>query len=276
MLSTSSIKQRLSVPESVKLVAALLLNDPVPSRQGLAKKICRHLDLKDSKGDWQMATTCKALRELQDQGLWTLPEPRSSAPKGWNPTRLNQPVEAPAGVPEVLEEIGELRLIEVIDEEHLRIWNELMLREHPLKQCRLVGRQLRYLIASDHGWLGGMGFGSAALRLAGRDDWIGWNPGQRSEHLEQVLNMSRFLIRPGVRCPNLASHVLGLCIRRVGVDFERRYGVRPWLLESFVMPKLMAASVMTSRRIIAFSTMTIGNSIPRACWGAIAVKRFAG
>jgi hypothetical protein len=29
--------------------------------------------------------------------------------------------------------------------------------------------QLRYLIASGHGWLGGFGFGSAALQLAGRD-----------------------------------------------------------------------------------------------------------
>src|SRR2546422_3036397 len=46
--------------------------------------------------------------------------------------------------------------------------------------------------------------------------------------------MNRFLIRPGVHCANLASHVLGLCARRVGPDFQRRYGLRPWLLESFV------------------------------------------
>jgi len=37
-----------------------------------------------------------------------------------------------------------------------------------------------------------------------------------------------------VRCQNLASHVLSLCTQRVAEDFERRYGVRPWLLESFV------------------------------------------
>src|SRR5688572_21367530 len=105
MLSTSSIKQRLSVPANVKLVIALLCSDPARSRQGLAKEICRRLDLKASKGDLQIATTSKALRELQDQGLWTLPAPRSSAPRGWNPTRLNQPVAAPADVPTVLEEI---------------------------------------------------------------------------------------------------------------------------------------------------------------------------
>ncbi len=106
--------------------------------------------------------------------------------------------------------------------------------EHPLQDCRLVGRQLRYLLASDHGWLGGLGFGSAALRLAGRDAWIGWDVSQRQQHLERALNMTRFLIRPQARCANLASHVLALCGRRVAGDFERRYGLRPWLLESFV------------------------------------------
>jgi hypothetical protein len=234
MLNTSSIKQRLSLPESVKLVTTLLRADPAPSRRGLAREICHRLDLKDCKGDWQMATTSRALRELHDQGLWTLPKRRSCGPHSWNPTRLHRPVADPGGVPGVLQEICGLRLIEVADEEHRRIWNELMLREHYLKECRLVGRQLRYLIGSDHGWLGAIGFGSAALHLEGRDDWIGWNRWQRSEHLERILNMSRFLIRPRVRCPNLASHVLALCAGRVGGDFERRYGVRPWLLESFV------------------------------------------
>jgi len=181
-----------------------------------------------------MATTSKALRELADEGLWRLPEPRSQRGEAWHPTRLNHPVPAPTEVPELLAEVRGLRLIEVVGEEPLRIWNELMLREHPLKDCRLVGRQLRYLLGSDHGWLGALGFGSAALYLEGRDDWIGWNPSQRSQYLERVLNMNRFLIRPQVRCDNLASHALGLCARQVGEDFERRYGLRPWLLESFV------------------------------------------
>jgi len=42
------------------------------------------------------------------------------------------------------------------------------------------------------------------------------------------------LIRPGVHCENLASQILGRCARQVPADFERRYGLRPWLLESFV------------------------------------------
>ena len=124
--------------------------------------------------------------------------------------------------------------MEVTTPDDLKIWNELMIREHPLHQCRLVGRQLRYLVASDHGCLGAIGFGSAALYLEDRDEWIGWDAAQRMEHLPRVLNMNRFLIRPQVRCDNLASQVLSLCLRRVAQDFERRYGVHPWLVESFV------------------------------------------
>jgi hypothetical protein len=234
MQSTSSIKKTLAEPQNTKLVLTLLGADPAPTRNRLTKDLCRHLELRDSKGDWQMATTAKALRELEEQGLWKLPKPLFSGGRAWNPTRLNHRVSKANGVPPAVQEVRGLWLLEVDDEEHLRIWNELMLREHPLKECRLVGRQLRYLIGSDHGWLGGIGFGSAALQLEGRDDWIGWDHSQRSEYLERVLNMNRFLIRPGVHCANLASHVLGLCARRVGQDFEHRYGLRPWLLESFV------------------------------------------
>jgi hypothetical protein len=242
MQCRSSIKQTLATPENTQLVIALLKAEPAPSRNRIAKELCRRLDLRDSKGDWQMATTSKALRELEDQGSWQLPKPRSQRAREWHPTRLNHPVPAPIDVPELLHEVRGLRLIEVVDEEHLRIWNELMLREHPLKDCRLVGRQLRYLLGSDHGWLGGMGLGSAALYLEGRDEWIGWNASQRSQYLERVLNLNRFLIRPEVHCPNLASHALALCARQVGEDFERRYGLRPWLLESFVETPTYAGS----------------------------------
>ncbi len=111
----------------------LLKADPPPSRNALAKELCRSLDLRDSKGKWQMATTSKALRELEAQGLWLLPKPLFSGPRQWNPIRLNQPVPLPTDVPELVQDLRGLRLILVEDQEHQRIWNELMLSEHPLK-----------------------------------------------------------------------------------------------------------------------------------------------
>ena len=81
MESTLSVKQTLSKPQNTKLVLTLLGAEPAPTRNGLAKELCRQLDLRDSKGDWQMATTSKALREPAiptdetDSGLeWTSPD----------------------------------------------------------------------------------------------------------------------------------------------------------------------------------------------------------
>ena len=236
MIPVLPIKQRLAQPDNVTVVLNLLAAKPAPSRSQLAKAVCKRLNLRDPKGGMQIATTAHALRDLEAQGYWTLPEPRVQRTRTYStaPTRLHRPVEAASAVPQELDQIRGLKLVEVCAPQDLLIWNELMIREHPLHNARLVGRQYRYLIASDQGWLGGIGFGSAALFLEGRDRWLGWSQAQRTAHLPRVLNMTRFLIRPGVRCPNLASHVLGLCARRIADDFERRYGLRPWLLESFV------------------------------------------
>lgn len=145
-------------------------------------------------------------------------------------------VPAPKGVPAQVEEVQGLRLVEVStgEDQLFRTWNELILTEHPLEDCRLVGRQLRYLIGSDHGWLGAIGFGSCALHLRARDEWIEWDPSTRKRFQERLINMTRFLIRPQVRCENLASRVLSLCAERVASDFAARYGFEPWLMESFV------------------------------------------
>ncbi|MCF7942528.1 MAG: DUF4338 domain-containing protein [Spirochaetia bacterium] len=77
-------------------------------------------------------------------------------------------------------EIEHLQLVLVCSDEQLLIWNELMESEHPLGAGPLVGRQLRYLIGSQYGWLGGIGYGASALQLADRDAWIGWDEQQRT------------------------------------------------------------------------------------------------
>jgi len=60
----------------------------------------------------------------------------------------------------------------------------------------LPGAQLRYLIQSDRGVLGAIGFGAAAWKVAARDRWIGWEAPCREARLGRVLNNARFLILP--------------------------------------------------------------------------------
>ena len=46
-----------------------------------------------------------------------------------------------------------------------------MEHEHPQGAGPLVGRQILYLLWSEHGWLGAIGVAASALRLAARDRW---------------------------------------------------------------------------------------------------------
>ncbi len=138
-----------------------------------------------------------------------------------------------------------------------------MAREHPQGAARHVGAQVRYLILSRHGCLGAFGVAASALMLAARDRWIGWDPALRAQQLHRVVAMSRFLIRPGVRCHNLASKVLGMCLRRLADDFARRYGYSPLLVETFVDSRCHAGtSLKASNWILVGETCGRGRFAP--------------
>ncbi|MBK7235238.1 MAG: IS4 family transposase [Sterolibacteriaceae bacterium] len=67
-----------------------------------------------------------------------------------------------------------------------------------------------------------------------RDEWIGWSEGTRAARLALIVGNSRFLIVPSVQVKNLASHVLALASRQLAGDWQRHYGYKPVLIESFV------------------------------------------
>lgn len=236
MKTNHTIQEHLASPEVVRKIRDWLERNKHEGRFALARHLCEELALKDPCGKPRLAGVQKALRMLEAKGYWQLPERRGVYGQRWQPRRVEGTVAEPRGVPPRVEQVKGLELVEVGSEdgELFRVWNELMLTEHPLHDCRLVGRQLRYLIGSEHGWLGGIGFGSCALRLRVRDEWIGWDELTRKAFQERLINMTRFLIRPQVRCENLASRVLSLCMERLGHDFKDRYGIEPWLVESFV------------------------------------------
>ncbi len=238
----SQIKHALGQPKGLEQIHHLLEDDDLPSRTSLAGELCELFGFMDFRGNRQLATCLKALRDLEQEGHFVLPPPDFVRHTKPTPRRLPEAVPAPMEVPAAAGEVRGLNLVLVETVPQIRIWNELMAREHPQGAGPLVGRQLRYLIASEHGWLGGLGFASAALTLADRDQWIGWDDVTRRGHLQRVVNMSRFLIRPMVHCRNLASQILGMTLRRLKVDFERRYGFEPLLVESFVDTEAFAGT----------------------------------
>ena len=68
--------------------------------------------------------------------------------------------------------------------------------------------------------------GSAALRGAARDHWIGLSDATRREGLGLVANRQSSPIVNAVRVPHPASHVLARVARRLGADYEARHGIR--------------------------------------------------
>jgi hypothetical protein len=236
MKTAETILELLSSKNTVAKVKDWLQKNKNKGRSALAQYLCGALNITDHLGKPRIAGVHVALRLLESRGFWKLPKLKQGARARQQFRRLNVEVAAPEGVPPKVEHVNGLRLVEVStgEDQLFRTWNELILTEHPLKDCRLVGRQLRYLIGSDHGWLGAIGFGSCALYLRARDEWIEWDASTRKRFQDRVINMTRFLIRPQVHCQNLASRVLSLCAERVASDFAARYGFEPWLLESFV------------------------------------------
>jgi len=229
----NQIKRTLSLSTSIEYIKQLLVGKGVAHRADLAKQVCTHFKFHDARGEMQTSGCLKALRELESSGHFELPRAQHKVGTK-SPRRLAEPVPLPVDVAGEVNHIAALELVRVQDPEQMRIWNELMLTEHYLKVATLVGRQMRYLIQSEHGWLGGIGFAAPALQLSARDQWIGWNQEERRAQLHMIVGMSRFLIRPSVNCKNLASKVLGMSMATIAKDFDLQYGYPPLLIESFV------------------------------------------
>ena len=231
MTTQNDVKRTLRA--QIEIVRGWLDEWKEQSRTAAADEVCVRLKFLDARGRVQRGTCLKALRELEAEGLCKLAAPRRPAGLR-SPRRMAAAVPAPREVPESVELIGDLRLRLVSAEADYRMWNEVILREHPLGPRPLVGRQVRYLIESEQGCLGALGFAASALRLQDRDQWIGWDDALRRAHLDRVVCLSRFLIRPSVACANLASRVLAMVEQALPADFERLYGYQPWLLETFI------------------------------------------
>ena len=114
------------------------------------------------------------------------------------------------------------------------VWDQLVRDYHYLGYQKLLGHRLKYLAFIDKRPVAALSWSAPALKLAARDCYIGWSVEQRRRHLKQIAGNSRFLVMPRVRIPNMASHVLGLNIARLPLDWQQHFKDRLLLLETFV------------------------------------------
>ncbi len=135
---------------------------------------------------------------------------------------------------------------QILDEVHVRLlreeerprYDELLDKLHYLKSGQLVGEQLRYVAEHNGEWLALLSWSAGSYHLCDRDHWIGWSDEQRRRRLPLVANNSRFLVLGGIDCPNLATRVMKLCLKRLDSDWRDAYAHGLLVVESFVDPQL--------------------------------------
>lgn len=223
--------------ETIQRIASTVEKEPEISRRELSRRICQWLEWRGYNGKPKLMSCRTAILKLHRRGLINLPKPvfsGSFTPQG---KAKGCELEQMSALTGGLEDVGEVELV-LVDSRHSKesgIWNGLMDQYHYLKRGPLCGGQLRYLIKSSRwGWLGGLSISGAAWQLEARDKWIGWSVKARKANLPMVVCNSRFLIRPQIKVANLASHVLSLCAQRLRLDWKKRYGYEPVMLETFV------------------------------------------
>lgn len=115
-------------------------------------------------------------------------------------------------------------------------WNKLVRQHHYLKNARLVGEQLRYVVTDAKGkWLALIGWSAAAMHLKARDQSIEWSDRQREGRLHLLAQNSRFVIlAERQQFPNLASRALCLCLKRLSQDWQAQYHHPIVMVETFV------------------------------------------
>lgn len=118
-----------------------------------------------------------------------------------------------------------------------RRFERLMDRHHYLGWGQPVGETMRYVAEARGKWVALLVFGSAAYALEDRDTWIGWSVAQRQRRLSFIAQNRRFLMLPKTSEPNLASHILALCTRRLAQDWQKAYGHPIVGVETFVDPQ---------------------------------------
>lgn len=136
---------------------------PKPTGHTLAREACALLAWSGPDGRPALSSAKVALRKLQKRGILMLRPGRTKARHGLRAS--GQKLPPLKAVPRRVDPVQGLRLPLLSGQEDPLhgLWNDWIIAQHPCGDAPLVGAQLRYLIGSEQGWLGALGFGPAAF-----------------------------------------------------------------------------------------------------------------
>ncbi len=220
-------------------VAQLMAENPGWSRYRLSCELAQLWDWRSSCGQLKDMAARSLLLKLEQRGFIQLPARRRSSPNRMRHRRVptlpasvsQEPIQTP------LADLRPLQLREVSAgfPAERGIFEALLSEFHYLSYRSPVGENLQYLAQERSGRpVACVLFGAAAWQCADRDRHIGWDAVTRAARLHLLANNTRFLVMPWVQATCLGSHVLALVLRRIGADWQRKYGHPIHLLETFV------------------------------------------
>lgn len=215
-------------------IRKLIHHQPEWHRTRLSREICMAWEWTNAKGELKDMACRTMLLKLDRRGIIQLPVPRTVG-VGNVRKRIPPVLHDTTPIIDSLRELTPLTLEVICTSATRALFQHLLASYHYLGFSGSVGQNMQYLIRDRNGRpLACLLFGSAAWKVAPRDEWIGWTAGIRKQSLPLVTNNMRFLILPWVQVPHLASHILGRIAQRIRQDWLEKYGHPVYLLETFV------------------------------------------
>jgi Domain of unknown function (DUF4338) len=206
------------------------------SRRRLSRELCQQWEWRNGRGELKDFAARSLLDKLAGRGLVVLPplQLQSSHPRpkpgramtvGWPEEAVREPLAELLPLQWILPEPGQ---------EAGRRFDAYVQSFHYLG-LRVVGENMKYLIGDRAGRdLACLLFGAAAWQVKARDQFLGWDPMQRAAGLQYLTNNTRFILLPWAKVAGLASYLLSQVVRRIGQDWQAKYGHPLYALESFV------------------------------------------
>jgi hypothetical protein len=164
------------------------------------------------------------------------------------------------------EALGEIQ-VRAVERSEERKYQQQMAGHHYLGALGKIGETLWYVATWREQWVAQVSLSASALKCGVRDRWIGWDFRTQYGRLKLIANNSRFLILPGWHLPNVGSRVLSRIERRVGGDWQMRFGHPLLLLETFVDPRRFYGGVYRAANWIELGA-TLGYRRTRSGYSA--------
>jgi len=229
------IQGRLLNRKDIDLVREVIASNPSWGRTRISQDLCARWGWVNHLGRFKDMACRSMLVKLDAKGYIVLPARKKTPSNGFRTRSISSVHHDTTTIEGSLQDLLPVSVEIARDRASVSLFCCLLSRHHYLGYGGTVGENMKYLIRDRYGRLVScLLFGSAAWTAACRDGYVGWTRESRERNLHLVTNNMRFLVLPWVRVAHLASHILGIIVRRIRDDWMTAYGHPVVLLETFV------------------------------------------